>query len=112
MVEDEHLGREQGYRDVLDLEAGARIIVRFKTRIRDVVDYAVILTIREADGREVPVRLYDGAHGINELHRYTRSGKKRLAEQFHSGTLGEGMRAAVAAVRDGYMEMIDGWRTT
>jgi hypothetical protein len=31
---------------------------------------------------------------------------------FHAGTLGEGMRAVIAALRTDYKEMIAGWRTT
>jgi hypothetical protein len=32
----------QRYRDVLDYEIGARIVVEFTTQGRDVVDYAVV----------------------------------------------------------------------
>lgn len=28
---------------------------------------------------------------------------------FHSGTLGEGMRAAIEEIKRGYREMIEGW---
>jgi hypothetical protein len=41
-----------------------------------------------------------------------RTGEKAPAVSFHAGTLGEGMRAAIFAVRAGYKEMIDGWRAT
>ena len=58
------------------------------------------------------MRVYDGAHGVNEMHRHDRSGEKAPAESFHAGTLGEGMRAAIAAVRSGYQEMIEAWRAT
>ena len=58
------------------------------------------------------MRVYDGAHGVNDMHRYNRRGEKALAERFHAGTLGEGMRAAITAVRTGYKEMIDAWRAT
>lgn len=61
---------------------------------------------------DVTVRVYDGAHGINELHRHDRSGEKAPAESFHAGTLGEGVRTAIAAVRSGYQEMIEAWRAT
>ncbi len=101
----------QRYRDVLDYEIGARIVVRFTTNRREIVDYSVILTVEDDDGAAT-VRVYDGAHGINDMHRHDRSGGKALAETFHAGTLGEGMRAAIAAVRIGYKEMIDAWRAT
>ena len=101
----------QRYRDVLDYEIGARIVVEFTTDRRDVVDYAVVLTVDDEEG-VATVRVYDGAHSINEMHRHNRSGEKAPAETFNPGTLGEGMRAAITAVRTGYKEMIDAWRAT
>ena len=56
--------------------------------------------------------MYDGAHGVNDMHRYNRGGENAPAETFHAGTLREGMRAAIAAVRTGYKEVIDAWRAT
>ena len=38
--------------------------------------------------------------------------EKAPAESFHGGTLGEGMRAAITAVRSGFKEMIEAWRAT
>jgi len=102
----------QRYRDVLDYEIGARIVVEFATRRREVMDYAVVLTVDEYDGSAATVRVYDGAHGINEMHRFDRDGRKAEGETVHAGTLGEGMRAAIAAVRTGHKEMIDAWRAT
>lgn len=101
----------QRYRDTLDYETSVRIVVEFTTDRREVVDYAVVLTVDDEDGTAT-VRVYDGAHGVNDMHRHDRSGEKTPAEMFHAGTLGEGMRAAITAVRTGYKEMIDAWRTT
>jgi hypothetical protein len=101
----------QRYRDVLDYEVGARIVVEFTTDRREIVDYAVILTVDD-DGRDATVRVYDGAHGVNDMHRHDRHGEKAPATAFHAGTLGEGMRAAIAAVRADYKEIIAAWRTT
>jgi hypothetical protein len=101
----------QRYRDVLDYEIGARIVVEFTTDRRSIVDYAVILTVDD-EGSEATVRVYDGAHGVNDMHRHNRRGEKAPATAFHAGTLGEGMRAAIAAVRADYKEMIAAWRTT
>lgn len=103
--------RSQRYRDVLNYEVGARIVVEFTTLGREVIDYAVVLTVDE-DGEAVTVRVYDGAHGVNDMHRHDRAGAKAPAVSFHAGTLGEGMRAAITAVRVGYKEMIDAWRAT
>jgi hypothetical protein len=102
----------QRYRDVLDYEIGARIVVEFTTRGRDVSDYAVVLTLDNEDGEATTVRVYDGAHGVNDMHRHNRRGEKAPAQTFHAGTLGEGMRAAITAVRTGHKEMIDAWRAT
>jgi hypothetical protein len=46
----------QRYRDVLDYEIGARIVVEFTTDRRMIVDYAVILTINDKEG-EATVRV-------------------------------------------------------
>lgn len=74
-------------------------------------DYAVVLLIGE-EGDEQTVRLYDGSHGINELHRYTRRGEKQPAEVFHPGTLGEGMRYAIEQIETGYEAIIESWQRT
>jgi hypothetical protein len=99
------------YRDTLDYEIGARMVVEFTVRQRDVLDYAVVLTV-EHEGESATVRSYDGTHGLNEMHRHHRGGGKAAAERFHAGTLGEGMRAAIVEVRANYREMIDAWRAT
>jgi hypothetical protein len=75
--------------------------VSFRTRRREVRDYAVVLMV-EVDGQMHTVRLYDGAHTRNELHRYSRDGKKLPAEIFRHGTLAEGMRAAAQEIESGY----------
>jgi hypothetical protein len=87
------------YRDTLDYETGVRIVVEFTVRQREVLDYAVILTV-------------DGTHGVNEIHRHSRGSGKAAAARFHAGALGEGMRAAILEVRANYQEMIDAWRAT
>jgi hypothetical protein len=101
------------YEYLLDGVTRVFMYVEFKTsrRGRDVVDYSIVLIVEEG-GRRKTVRLYDGTHGKNELHRYTRDGGKRVAEVFDRGTLGTGMRAAIEAVERGYEEMIDGWHRT
>jgi hypothetical protein len=84
------------------------MVVEFKTVRRDVVDYSVVLLV-DVDGKIETVRVYDGAHGQNELHRYTRSGGKQPAEAVHDGTLGEGMRTAIMDMKSGYGAMIEAW---
>jgi hypothetical protein len=96
------------YERVLDGTVSMYVAFKTERRGRDVIDYSVVLVI-EVDGRMETVRLYDGAHGENDLHRYTRDGVKQAAEVFARGTLGEGMRAAIDEIKRGYEEMIDGW---
>jgi hypothetical protein len=36
------------------------------------------------------VRVYDAAHGFNEMHRYTSHGGKQAGVPFYRGTLGDG----------------------
>ena len=83
--------------------------VRFTTYRRDITNYAVLLTV-EKEGEMDTIRLYDGAHAINEMHRYTRSAGKQPAEVFHGGTLGEGMRAATTQIKSTYQSMIEAWQ--
>lgn len=83
--------------------------LEFKTDRRDVVDYSIVLLV-EVDGELETVRLYDGAHGENELHRFTRKGGKRPAEVVHHGDLGAGMRAAIDEIEQRYEAMIESWR--
>jgi hypothetical protein len=99
------------YKRLLDARAGIVMYVEYEIGRSgpDVVDYSVVLVV-EVDGRKETVRVYDGAHGENELHRYSRVSGKRAAEVFDRGTLGEGMRAAIEEIKGGYEEMIDGWR--
>lgn len=96
------------YRRILDHALGALLRVQFTTQGNDVIDYAVILLLNTEKEREA-IRVYDAAHGFNEMHRYTRSAGKTPGAAFHGGTLGEGMRAAIVEVERGYREMIEGW---
>jgi hypothetical protein len=83
--------------------------VEFTRHGRAITNYAVLLTFKE-EAETSTVRLYDGAHGVNEMHRYTRTHGKRHAEVFHHGTLGEGMRAATTQIKGAYQSMIEGWQ--
>ena len=96
------------YERDLDPARGIVLHVRFTTARREVTNYAVVLSI-EHDGQRQTVRVYDGAHGVNEIHRHTIAGGKQAGEVFHSGSLGEGMRAAIAECMSGYEQMIEAW---
>lgn len=107
------IGREMSVVYVVDLDRalGARMRVLFTTNRHEITDYAVVLLLVEQEGDILTIRLYDGAHGINEMHRYTRKYGKQPAEVAHGGTLGEGMRTAIEQVKRSYIPMIEGWRT-
>ncbi len=96
------------YLSILDDDLGAMLGVDFETDGREVTDYAVVLLLEVGDSTQT-IRVYDGAHGHNEMHRYTRSSGKQAGTPFHNGTLGEGMRAAIADIKTGYREMVEGW---
>lgn len=97
------------YSKNLDLGVGAVLSVDFKTVRGKVVGYSILLLLKTAESKET-IRVFDSAHGFNEMHRYSDGGGKRNGTEFHSGTLGEGMRAAIHAIERGYLEMIEGWR--
>lgn len=97
------------YEEILDFELGVVMQVDFKTRRGTVIDYAIVLVVPIAGGLET-IRVYDSAHGFNEMHRYTRVGGKQNGTEFHGGTLGEGMRAAIKEIKESYLTMIEGWR--
>jgi hypothetical protein len=97
------------YRRLLDHELAASLQVEFTTEQRGVTNYSVVLLLEE-DGQYSAVRVYDGTHGVNEMHRHTRAGGKQPAEIFHGGTLGEGMRIAISEIESGYAAMIKAWQ--
>jgi hypothetical protein len=82
----------------LDYVLWAILHVKFTTRGKEVTDYAVMLLF-EIDGRTETIRLYDSAHGHNEMHRYTRSAGKQPGTPLYRGTLGDGMRAAITEIK-------------
>lgn len=96
------------YTRIIDGVRGVFLHVEFTTERLEVTDYAIVLLI-QIDDRMETVRVCDGAHGVNELHRYGRRSGKQAAEIFHRGTLGEGMRAAIEQAESGYEAMIESW---
>lgn len=97
------------YDELLDPISGSVLLVDFTTRRGKVVDYTIVLLLAAVNSAQT-VRVYDAAHGFNEMHRYTCGGGKQEGTEFYSGTLGEGMRAAIDAIKRGHLEMIEGWR--
>jgi hypothetical protein len=66
------------YSRLLDAALGASIRVEFGTDRRAVTNYSVVLVVDEGAGPQT-VRVYDGTHGVNEMHRYTPAGGKQPA---------------------------------
>jgi hypothetical protein len=96
------------YIRILDRADGIRMAVEFTSEGREITDYAVVL-VRKRGTKAETIRVYDSAHGHNEMHRYTSTAGKQTGTQFHSGTLGEGMRTAIVEIENGYRKMIEGW---
>jgi len=86
-----------------------QLVVWFATERDRVVSYSIVLlTLHEGDWQTV--RVYDNAHGRNEMHRHTLSGGKRTAEAVREESdAGEAMRAAREEALAGYEKMIEGW---
>lgn len=97
------------YRETIDYELGVSLLVDFRTKGTEVTGYSVVLLF-EGDGEPETVRVYDSAHGVNEMHRYIRSAGKQDGVEIHSGTLGEGMRSAQEEIKRSYIAMIEGWK--
>jgi hypothetical protein len=76
------------YRRILDSALGALLRVEFTTQGNEVLDFAVILLL-ETEERMETVRVYDAAHGHNEMHRYTRSGGKEPGRSSTAVPLGK-----------------------
>jgi hypothetical protein len=95
--------------EIIDFSLGAAIWVEFTTVRGKVIEYTVVLLLPTTDGMKT-IRVYDAAHGFNEMHRYTRDGGKQPGVVAHSGTLGEGMHAAISQIKVAYLNMIEGWK--
>src|SRR5215212_11771301 len=91
-----------------ELDWRVRRVVKYTTERGELTTYSVTLLAWHGDGWQT-VRVYDNAHGENEMHRHTLSGGKQRAELFHHGTASEAYLDARRAVEDGYGEMISGW---
>jgi hypothetical protein len=91
-----------------ELDWNVRRVAKYTTERGELTSYSVTLLAR-LSGRWQTVRVYDNAHGVNEMHRHTLSEGKQAAEVFHSGTASEAYNQARDAVADGYEEMIAGW---
>lgn len=93
-----------------ELAPGDGIVLRveFWTDKREVVNYSLALLV---DFPQEPktVRVYDTAHGFNEMHRFSRGDGKQQGVPFHEGTLGEGMRIAMESIKQSFQQMIEGW---
>lgn len=94
----------------LSLNDRAELLVWFVTERGAVLSYSIVL-VAQHEGAWHTIRVYDNAHGENEMHRHTLAGGKQPAEAFHAGGFGAAMRAARAEVLAGYEKMIESWRS-
>lgn len=86
------------YREGLDYGLGVVLSVYFESRGPKVIDYSLVLLL-ESDGHTETIRIYDSAHEVNEMHRYSRDKGKQDGVVFNRATLGEGMRAAMKDIK-------------
>lgn len=96
------------YGEALDPVAGVVLKVKFRTDGREVLDYSLVLVVGSPDEWKT-VRVYDAAHGFNEMHRFSKGDGKQQGVPFHAGTLGEGMRTAMESIKRNFEQMIEGW---
>jgi len=94
----------------LPLSDQAELLVWFVTERGAVISYSVVLVARH-QGAWYTIRVYDNAHGGNEVHRHTLAGGKQSAEPFLLGDFGQAMRGARAEVLAGYEKMVEAWRS-
>ncbi|MDX6652463.1 MAG: hypothetical protein QOJ38_1244 [Solirubrobacterales bacterium] len=93
----------------IEEEPDVHLRVSFRTdRTGLVVSYSLVL-IALRDGGWQTVRVWDNAHGVNEMHRYTRTGGKQRGEIFYRGDFGAAMRVAHAEALAAYRAMIESW---
>ena len=94
------------YRHRIGRDAWMR--VRLTTVDGVLTSYAVVLAALDGPTPRT-IRVFDNAHGRNEMHRYTRSGGKERGETFHHGHPSEAAQAALLAVSEGWEEMVSAW---
>jgi hypothetical protein len=99
------MAKDIDYRYPLDHDA--QIVVRFTTERDEVVRYRVVL-LAVYEGEDRTVRLFDNAHGVNDMHRYE-GAEKQEAETFSQASPREAMYEAIRWVLGSYREMIDAW---
>lgn len=93
-----------------DLDHQVRMLVEFSTTRAGVDRYRVVL-IATLVGQDATIRVYDNTHGPHDLHRYTRTGGKQAAENWHQGPAVRAMNAARDLIRSRYEDMIRSWDT-
>lgn len=72
--------------------------------------YSVVLIKRDESGEDHTIRVYDNAHGQNEMHRYTRKSGKQAAAHFHPGSANRACAYAIDETKASYEEMVRSWQ--
>ncbi len=93
----------------IPLSDRADLLVWFISERGAVVSYAIVL-VSYHQGAWHTIRVYDNAHGRNEMHRHTLRGGKQPGEQFTASSYGEAMRSARMEILAEYEMMIEAWR--
>jgi len=93
----------------LPLSDAVIVYARLDTERGMAISYAVTLVVKDRSDLR-PVRVYDNAHGLPEMHRYSRTGEKQPAERASGTTASEGFNMALDLISNGFREMVEGWR--
>lgn len=102
-------GHRRTHQFDVSVGSGVDAAVRLVTDRSGLVEYAIALRVFE-NGWWQTVRLYDNAHGANDMHRYSRQEGKRPAENFSQGRPSEAYLLARNLILEGWEQMIDSWR--
>jgi len=90
------------------LEPGVQVLLWTRRRGRTILEYSVVLRVWR-DGGWRTLRVFDNAHGVNEVHRYTRSEGKQPGRVWHHGTAGEAFRDAWKSLKESYKRIEEAW---
>jgi hypothetical protein len=85
-----------------------RIYAAYRGRVAP-MEYAVMLQVR-IEGRMRTIRLFDNAHGSNEMHEYT-GAEKQPAEPFLADQPpNEAMPATIEYLENNWEEVLYSWK--
>lgn len=91
------------------LSAGVRFYAEYRNY--PVFEYAVMLQIEAAGGRWQTIRLFDNAHGVNEMHLYTEDEKQPAEPFLEDRPSNEAMPRMIDYLVDNWQEVVEEWKS-